>query len=418
MSAGKRIVVIDCQAAGISGDMILGALVDLGADLEKIDEAMRRVRESLEGCKSLQFTVREVTRRGFRAKKVDIKADDVAARSGKELKDGLASSLRSLRLSTEANRLATDALDTLITAEAALHGGRDDEVHLHEAGSADTIADIVGTVVALDDLALLRSTAVYSTPVAVGGGLLTFSHGTVSTPAPATLEILRSKAFPMIGGPLEAELATPTGVSLLANLVNTRSSFYPPLRPGKVGYGAGAADHLQTPNILRIVVGEPLEYGLASDEIDVLETNLDDISGEIIGHTVERLMEEGAKDVSIIPMSTKKNRPGQIIKVIADKEDAQRLARVLVEETGTLGVRDFPCRRHILLRDVASVDVRIDETSAPVRVKIARDLSGKIVQIKPEYDDVRRLAREAHVPYRTVMEMVTRKARNSAENGS
>jgi uncharacterized protein (TIGR00299 family) protein len=415
MSTDKQIVVIDCQAAGISGDMILGALVDLGADLRKIDQAMKCVRESLKGCRTLQLTAREVTRRGFRAKKVDINVDDVAGRSGKELKEGLASSLEKLRLSTEANRLATGTLDTLVTTETALHGGRFDEVHLHEAGSADTIADIIGTVVALDDLGLLQSVAVHSTPVAVGRGLLTFSHGTVSTPAPATLEILRSKAFPMIGGPLEVELATPTGVSLLTNLVNTEGSSYPPMRPGKVGYGAGAADFAEVPNILRIVVGEPLEYGFAGDEVRVLETNLDDVPGEVIGYAVDRLLEEGAKDVSVIPMFTKKNRPGQIIKVIADKKDAEHLTRVLVEETGTLGVRESPCRRHILLREVTSVNVRIYETSAPVRVKIARNLNGKIVRIKPEYDDVRKLAKEARVPYRTAMEMAERKARSLTE---
>jgi hypothetical protein len=312
-------------------------------------------------------------------------------------------------------QLATNVIDTLIKAEADLHGESVDEVHLHEAGSADTIADIVGTVVALEDLNLSRDTVVYSTPVAVGGGLLTFSHGTVSTPAPATLEILRSKAFPMIGGPVESELATPTGVSLLVNMAHNVSSLYPPMKPVKIGYGAGAADYAETPNVLRMVIGEPFEYALANDEVHVLETNLDDVSGEVIGYAVERLLEEGAKDVSVIPMFTKKNRPGHIVKIISDKKDVKHLARILVDETGTLGVREYSCGRHILLREVSSVSVRINEKSEPVRVKIARDLDGKVVQVKPEYDDIEKLAKNTGTSFRDIMEIVTRKARNLIE---
>jgi uncharacterized protein (TIGR00299 family) protein len=419
MSTAKRIVVIDCQSAGISGDMILGALLDLGADLNKMDEAMKCVRDSLSGCSSLQLTVREVTRKGFRAKKADVKTiDEAPTRTGRELKDALHNSMTSLKLPRETVQLATGAMDTLIKAEAELHGESVDEVHLHEAGSADTIADIVGTVVALEDLNLSRDTVVYATPIAVGGGLLAFSHGTVSTPAPATLEILRSKAFPMIGGPVESELATPTGVSLLTNMAHHVSSLYPPMKPVKIGYGAGAVDYAETPNVLRMVIGEPFQYALANDEVHVLETNLDDVSGEVIGYVVDRLLEEGAKDVSIIPMFTKKNRPGHIVKIISDKKDVKHLARILVEETGTLGVREYPCGRHILLREVTSVNVRINEKSEPVRVKIAKDLDGEVVQVKPEYDDIEKLAKETGMPFRAIMEIATKKARSLIEKES
>jgi len=416
MPIARRIVVIDCQAAGISGDMILGALLDLGADSKEIDEAMKYVKGSLKGCKSLELLVREVTRKGFRAKKVDVKADEeVLLRTGRELKDALADSLNNLKLSSDAVRLAVDTLNTLINTEAKLHGEGADEVHLHEAGSVDTLAEIVGAVVALENLSLLKDTTVYSSPVAVGGGLFAFSHGTVSTPAPATLEILRSNAFPMVGGPVDSELATPTGVSLLTNLTHTVSSFYPPMKPTVIGYGAGMQDYAETPNLLRIVVGEPFNQILALDEVHVLETNLDDVSGEVIGHAVDRLLEEGARDVSIIPMFTKKNRPGQILKVISDAKNVQRLAYVLVEETGALGVREYPCRRHILTREVSYLDITIDETIRSVRVKVARDLKGNIIQVKPEHVDIERLARETAKPYRLLMEMIARKARRQLE---
>jgi uncharacterized protein (TIGR00299 family) protein len=411
----NRIAVVDCQSAGVSGDMILGALLDLGADFNKIDEAMKYVRDSLDGCKDLQLFVEDVMRSGFRAKRVDFRIDeDVRARSGRELRDGLHKSLNQLKLSDEAVQLATKAMDTLIKAEESLHGAGDHhEVHLHEAGSADTIADIVGVVVALEDLNLTRDTKIYSTPVAVGGGLLTFSHGTVSTPAPATLEILRSKSFPIIGGPVEFELATPTGVSLLTNMTNMVSSYYPTMKPVKVGYGAGAKDHAGTANILRIVVGEPFEHTLANDEIYVLETNLDDVSGEVIGHTVDRLLEEGAKDVSVIPMFTKKNRPGQILKVISEERDAENLVRVLADETGTLGIREYRCRRQILIRETKSIHVTINDKSQLVRLKIAKDLAGNVIQVKPEYDDIKRMARETGMPYRNIIEIVSRSTAQS-----
>ena len=417
ISMTERMMVMDCQTSGVSGDMILGGLLDLGADFKRISEAMKCVRDSLKGCNTIELTVKEVARKGFRAKRVDVKAnEETTVRTGKELKDALVNSLTDLKLSSDASRLAMDAMDTLIKTEAMLHGESFDEVHLHEAGSADTLADIIGVAVALEDLGLSRGTVIYSTPVAVGGGLITFSHGTVSTPAPATLEKLRSRSFPMIGGPVESELVTPTGAALLISMVHVISSFYPAMKPTKIGYGAGAVDYAETPNLLRIVVGESFDSELAYDEVSILETNLDDVPGEVIGHTVDKLLEEGAKDVSVIPMFTKKNRPGQILKVIADRKDVQHLARILVDETGTLGVRVYQLGRHILLREVTSMDVKIDERSYPVRVKIARDLRGNVIQIKPEYDDVEKLAREMKKPYRTVMERIARKARSLIEN--
>jgi len=165
------------------------------------------------------------------------------------------------------------------------------------------------------------------------------------------------------------------------------------------------------PNVLRVTLGEPLNYRLLRDETSVLETNLDDVTGEIIGHTVDRLLHEGAKDVSIIPMFTKKNRPGQILKIIADKTDVERLSRILIEETGTLGVRVYPCERHILNREPIPIDILIDDIKEPVNVKVAKDSKGEIVQIKPEYDDVKRVANKTGKPLKEIMDLVKMKAR-------
>ena len=410
MSSSKHVAIIDCQIAGISGDMIVGALLDLGANATKVVEAMKSVEAYMKGCKNLEVMIRDVTRRGFHAKKVGVKAEEVPEKTGSELIEATVNCIENLKLPVEAKQFASDSINTLVNAETRVHGKSIKEVHLHEAGSADTPAEIIGTAVAFDDLNLFN-TKVYSTPVAVGGGLFKFSHGMVSSPAPATIEILLSKGFPMIGGPIDSELATPTGVSLLVNLAHEIIRFYPPMKPSAIGYGAGTKDFAEMPNVLRITLGEPLDYQLLRDQIWILETNLDDVTGEIIGHTVDRLLQEGARDVSVIPMFTKKNRPGQIVKMIADKTDAERLSRILIEETGSLGVRLYPCERHILNRESVPIDILIDDVKELVNVKVAKDSRGEIVQIKPEYDDVERVADKTNRSLREITDLVKMKAR-------
>jgi uncharacterized protein (TIGR00299 family) protein len=281
---------------------------------------------------------------------------------------------------------------------------------LHEVGLIDTPAEIIGVAVAVENLGLFNA-KVYATPASVGGGLFKFSHGTVSSPAPATLEIFRAKNFPIQGGPVESELATPTGAAILVNLANEVGRFYPEMTPQKIGYGAGNKDFEEMPNVLRLTVGEPLENWLCKDEIAILETNLDDVTGEVIGNSVDKLLREGAKDVSIIPMFTKKNRPGQILKILADRKDVKRLSRVVIEETGTLGVRVYQCERHVINREVIAVDVHVGGTKEQVKVKVAKDTNGKVIRVKPEYDDVKRLSDKTGKPLREVNEIILMRAR-------
>jgi len=409
MQSIKKITIIDCQVAGISGDMFLGALLDLEADSKKVIAAIESLQDFIE-CGNLEVEIKDVTRRGFRAKKVDVKAEKMPEMKAAELVTVIDECAERLKLSDRAKRFALEAINTLLRSEARLHGEGFNKIHLHEVGQIDTPAEIIGSTVALEDLGIFNS-KVYSTPLAVGGGLFKFSHGTVSSPAPATLEILRSKNFPLIGGPIESELATPTGASMLVNLVDEVSRFYPAVEPLKVGYGAGTKDFKAIPNVLRIVLGEPIGYDLFRDEILVLETNLDDVTGETVGHVVNKLLLEGARDVSVIPMFTKKNRPGQILKVITDKENVERLSRMLIDETGSLGVRMYPCERRILAREVIPIEIDIDGLKEQVRVKVARDGKDNIVQLKPEYDDVKKIADKTSKPLRKVMKIVERKAR-------
>jgi len=411
MANRHQLAMIDCQLAGISGDMLLGALLDLGADSNKVVYAIESIETQAKECENLRVGIRTVKRRGFRAKKVDVEAARATEMKGIELTELVEQCINGLKLSGKARNFASNSIRTLVNAEAKVHGEHPDEVHLHEAGQVDTPAEIVGSAVALEDLDFFNM-KVYSTPVAVGGGLLRFSHGTVSSPSLATIEILQSRGFPMVGGPVESELATPTGVSLLVNLVDEVTRFYPPIKPMATGYGAGMKDFAEMPNILRVTLGEPLDHDLVRDEISVLETNMDDATGEIIGHAIDKLLRVGAKDISVIPMFTKKNRPGHILKVIVDKEDVERLSRILIEETGTLGVRTYPCERRILARESIPVEVVIGDLRRTVEVKVARDSKGEIIQIKPEYDDAKRVAEETKKPLREILQLIQERARS------
>ncbi len=412
MTNTKKILIIDCQTSGVAGDMILGALIDLGANTDKITSAIKTLENPQFGYRNIEIKISQVMRGEFRATQIDVTSDSSEKKRGSELVAIVEEASGKLSLSSEAKQFASKAIRTLIGAEADLHKADFNQAHLHEVALVDTAAEILGVAVALDDLGLFDA-QVYSTPLAVGGGTFKFSHGIVSSPAPATLAILQSKNFPFHGGPIEAELATPTGAAILVNLADKVNRFYPPVVPLKVGYGAGMKDFAGLPAVLRLTLGESLDGGLERDEIAVLETNIDDATGEVLGYTVDKLLREGARDVSIIPMYTKKNRPGQIIKVIADQKDVQHLSRVLIDETGTLGVRVYYCQRHIVTREVCSVDLQIGDVKEPVRIKISKNSEGKIVRIKPEFEDLKRLAEKTNKPLRELLDLAVSRAKET-----
>ncbi len=389
---------------------MLGALLDLGANADKVTAAIKSLENAQYGYKNVTVDIKQVMRKGFRATKVNVTAEGKSRKDGEQLVAIVEETAEKLELSPKARQFASNVIHTLVNAEANLHGHHLKDAHLHEVGLVDTAAEIIGSAVAMENLGFFDA-KITATPVSVGGGLFQFSHGTVSSPAPAALAIFQSKNFPIKGGPVESELATPTGAAIIVNLAEEVSSFYPEMSPLKVGYGAGGKDFPEIPNILRIVMGKPLENRTLKDQVAVLETNVDDVSGEIIGHAVEKLLAEGAKDVSVIPMFTKKNRPGQIIKMVADQNDAQRLSRVLMEETGTLGVRVYRCERHIMNRESCTVNILVGGAKRLVKVKIAKDANGNIIRVKPEYDDLKRLAEETHKPLRELAEMAVSRAR-------
>jgi uncharacterized protein (TIGR00299 family) protein len=406
MPEKNKVTVIDCQIAGIAGDMFLGALIDLGADVDEIISAIKTLENKAYGYENVKITVEKVMRKGFSAALIDVVAEEKPRRQARELIELVVETSKNLKLSEKAQKFASNVAHTLVEAEAKLHEKDFAYAHLHEVGLVDTPAEIIGAAVALDNLGLFDS-KFYATPVSVGGGLFKFSHGTVSSPAPATLEILQNRGFAFRGGPVEAELATPTGAAILVNLAEEVSAFYPMMVPLRSGYGAGIKDFADMPNVLRITIGNSVIEEFSRDDVSVLETNLDDITGEVVGYAVERLLHEGAKDVCVVPMFTKKNRPGQILKVIVDKRDIERLVRVLVEETGTLGVRVYSCERRVVNRETLTMELIIDGIVEQVKVKVSKDRQGEIVRVKPEFEDAKRLAEKKGKPLREIIEIIT-----------
>jgi len=417
---------------GASGDMILGALVAAGADPSVLDP----VADAL----PVRYDVRTVTKNGIAATSVAVRHEDASA-GGDESdhsndgsgdghdrsdhdhghSDGQGShdhdhghaegagpnrayaevveTVESMGLPAGVERDALAVFELLGEAEASVHGTDLDGTHFHEVGADDAIADAVGACLLLDDLGV---ESVVTTPLSTGGGTVEMSHGTYPVPAPAVVELAERADWSIRGGPVDAELLTPTGAALLAHFAEGVDAL-PDLRVADSGYGAGGYDFPDRPNVLRAMVGES-RGGLSRDPITVLETNLDDATPETLGGLQETLTEAGARDVSVLPATMKKSRPGHLVKVIVKPEDAERVARRLAEETGTLGVREHGAgHRWIADREVRSVALEIGGESYEVAVKIGLDGDGDRFDVSAEYDDALAVARETDLSVREVM---------------
>ncbi|MFB6084010.1 MAG: nickel pincer cofactor biosynthesis protein LarC [Halorientalis sp.] len=294
-------------------------------------------------------------------------------------------------------------------AEAGVHGTDLADTGFHEVGADDAIADVVGVCLLLDDLGVDR---VVTTPLSTGGGEVEMSHGTYPVPTPAVVEIAERADWSISGGPVERELLTPTGAAVLAHVAEGVDRL-PSLRVEASGYGAGGYGFTDHPNVLRAMVGDG-SGDLQRDEITVLETNLDDAPPEVLGGLQDRLAEAGALDVSIVPLTMKKSRPGHLVKVIVKPEDADRVARRLAEETGTLGVREHGAgHRWVASREVETATITVDGASHDVTVKRASDTEGAVYDVSAEYDDALAVARETDLPVREVM----RRAEDAVRDG-
>ncbi|NHN59674.1 MULTISPECIES: nickel pincer cofactor biosynthesis protein LarC [Halorussus] len=327
-----------------------------------------------------------------------------------------------LPAAVEADALAV--FEVLGEAEAGVHGTDLESTHFHEVGADDAVADVVGAALLVDDLDPER---VVTTPLATGGGSVEMSHGTYPVPTPAVVEIAERADWSLRGGPVKAELLTPTGAAILAHFADGVDSL-PALRVDASGYGAGGYDFPDHPNVLRAMVGESEAPGdeegetatatgpsgdLVHDDVAVLETNLDDASPELLGGLHDSLAAVGARDVSVVPLTMKKSRPGHLVRVVCKPDDARRVARRLAEETGTLGVRQTGAtHRWIADRTIETVVVDIDGGRYEVDAKLASDDAGEVYDVSAEYDDCAAVASEAGVPVREVMRRAERAARD------
>jgi uncharacterized protein (TIGR00299 family) protein len=403
-----RIAIIDSQVAGIAGDMLMSSLVDAGANKTKVIEAIFACQNFVKDSTIINAHFAKVTLHGFAATQLQIKFKDrVLKRKGTEMYPALARCCDSLGLEHRAKKFALGSLKMIISAEATIHGQNFDSVHLHEASSIDTFADLVGCATALQDLQLFDA-KMYSTKVAVGGGLLRFSHGTISNPASAILEIFRNKQFVLVGGQAEDELTTPTGAAMLVNLVQGSSSvsYYPSIAPEKIGYGAGTKKFEGFPNVVRITIGSSgTVYETTKDTVYVVETNIDDASGELVGNLVEQLAEV-AKDVTVISGTTKKSRPTYLIRIISENERLNNVLELLFDESGTLGARVQEVERIVLPRAIKTVSVDINGNIFDVRLKIVKDSAGRITNVKPEFEDIKVIATKCQMPVKRAMDQV------------
>jgi uncharacterized protein (TIGR00299 family) protein len=400
------IVVADGGASGVSGDKYLGALIALGASPATLKKVASIVGDSLPSTEKVEVRFQNVERGEVGASLVIVETTEKnSGRKGGMLRSAIEKTSSKIGLSEWGRKFALGTVDTLLQAESRVHGHSPKETVLYELGSADTLVDILGTAVMIEELKL-NDVLWVSTPLAVGGGTTKFSGRTYANPPPAVLEILRAHNFPMMGGRENTELTTPTGAAITVNLAGTASEAYPSMVPLQVGYGAGSKELSETANLLRITVGEQVGSSHSHDNMVILETNLDDVTGEVIGHAVDRLFSEGARDVTVTPVYMKKNRPGSKVSVIVDEAKSEKFAKILMEETGTLGVREISIRRHISNRAEAVVKVTIDGRKYSIKVKRSFDQLGKLLREKPEYEDLKRISKETGQSLREVARLI------------
>jgi uncharacterized protein (TIGR00299 family) protein len=384
-----KIAYLDC-ASGISGDMTLAALVDAGVPLEALNAAIGSL-----GLPGLRLRAAEVKKGGFRATQITVEAEPEHAH--RHLSQILAM-IDAGQLTPRQQELARRVFTALAEAEARVHGTTVEAVHFHEVGAADSIADIVGAAVAWDLLGVDR---IVASPVPTGSGTVEIVHGRCSIPAPATAELLRG--IPLAASAVEGELTTPTGAAILATLVDSFGPL-PAMKIERIGYGAGQKDFAGRPNILRLLVGEVegrVRAGTHAreEQVCLLETNLDDLSGELIGYCISRLWDAGALDVYTTPIQMKKNRPAVVLSVLCRPEDAPAMEDILFAETTTLGVRCSLVARHVLPREAHSVET----PWGPVEGKLTR-LGDGPPRFAPEFESCRGVALAHAVPLREVYE--------------
>ena len=372
--------------SGVSGDMLLGALVDLGVEVAHLRRELKKLP-----VKGWDIAARRVTRAHLGATKVDV--DIGRARQPERNLREIRRIVEGSRLSAAVRGQAMKAFERLAKAEARVHRMPVDKVHLHEVGAVDAIVDVVGTMVGLEALGWPR---VVCSPLQVGRGTVTMEHGTFPVPPPAVAELLRGR--PVFATELEGEMVTPTGAALVTSLA-TDFGPLPAMRLQKVGHGAGTREYPHHPNVLRALYGDLVDEAALRETVIVIQTTIDDMNPQIYGHLMERLFDAGALEVFYAPIQMKKNRPGTMATIICPQPRLEAVTEVIFRETTTIGFRYLPMGR-------IEMDRRFDRVATPwgpVRVKVSR-YNGRVMQATPEYEDCRALALKASVPLKEIQQ--------------
>ncbi len=384
----EKIAYLDCHS-GISGDMFLGAMLDAGLPLASLQTALATLPIT-----GYQLLAEPFHDKGLHGTRFDVVMTE-EAQPHRRLAD-IARILQTSALPTNIRDTALAIFQRLAEAEAQVHDSTIEEVHFHEVGAVDAIVDITGAAIALDTLGI---TQLYASPLPLTSGHVRTAHGLLPIPAPATLEILRRVNAPWKPCPIEGELVTPTGAAILATLARFAS---PAIAIAQVGYGFGQKQ-LPWPNCLRLCIGQSQElYGdnADTDWVTVIESNIDNMTGELLGGLMDTLLLAGALDVSFTPLQMKKNRPATMVTVICSQEMGDVLAQVLLRETSTLGVRLQQMQRLKAQR----TQERIETPLGTMLVKVKR-LGAKVLSATPEFEDCQRIAREKNLPLAEVYEV-------------
>lgn len=390
----SRIAYFDCFS-GISGDMVLGALVDAGADLREIEAGLRGL-----GLENWSISAEKVQRGAIFATQVKVKSGEEHHHRGLSV---ILKRIEGAHLASRAAARATKIFERLAEAEAKVHNIEIEKVHFHEVGAVDSIVDIVGSAIGFE---LLGIDEFACSRFDVGGGQVKTEHGLLPVPAPATADLLRGA--PTYSSGIERELVTPTGAAIATTLA-TRYEEIPPMTLRTIGYGAGSADLKEKANVMRLLIGESIEAnksetaesevgGRWDSPVTVIETNLDDMSPQIYGYFAERALAAGALDVFSTPVQMKKNRPGQLVTLLSEPGNVTRLIDLIFSETTTIGVRTYDVRRKTLNREFVAVETPLGS----VRMKVSR-MNGTILNASPEYEDCQRIAAERGVPLKQVI---------------
>ncbi len=376
----------DCFS-GAGGDMIVGSLIDAGADAGVLRDRLASL-----GVGGYALSIEKMTKQGFSATRFRVDLEDPAEQPHRHLSD-IRAILDSSDLPDFVKEKANAVFFKLAQAEATVHGTAIESVHFHEVGAVDAIVDVVGAIVALD---LLGVDSVTCSPLPTGSGTVKCDHGTMPIPAPATAELL--KGVPLASCDELGEMTTPTAAAVLTTIAEAFGPM-PAMTVESVGYGAGSREWRNRPNVLRVMLG-PGSATQDADRITVLETNLDDVTAEVVGYCIERLLSLGALDAYVVPIQMKKSRPGSLLTVLCDDADVAAMERVLFKETTTLGVRRHHVRRTKLRRRSETVETPF----GPIRMKLA-DRDG-VITASPEFEDCRAAAESRGMALRDVMAAV------------